>query len=129
MKIYIDDNYPKSVIALIESLHKLSGNGSYIISRWGNEELSTKELKESIFLAIDYESKGVSIPFQKLYEDGYRTFLCKAANTSEFSRFGLAMTLFTVWPSILKTSEENQDKFLYSFKYGGKKLNKVKLSI
>ncbi len=123
MKIYIDENYPRKVIDLLESLHKLSGNRKYIINRWGNRELSQEELKESIFLVIDYESKGISIPFQKLYEDGYRTFVCKAANTSEFSRFGLAMTLFTVWPSILEKSESSQKKFLYSFNYGGKRLS------
>jgi len=123
MKIYIDENYPNKVIELLESLHRLTGNGRYIINRWGNDELSHEELKGSIFLGIDYESKGVSIPFQKLYEDGYRIFVCKAANTSEFSRFRLAMTLFTVWPSLLKTSEKNQDKFLYSFNYGGKRLS------
>lgn len=127
MKIFIDDNYPNSVIKLLESLHRLSGNRKYIISRWGNVELSGKELKESIFLVIDYESRGISIPFQKLYEDGYRTFVCKAANAKDFSRFELAMTLFTVWPLILKTSEEISDKFLYSFNYGGKRLtNKSK---
>lgn len=122
MKIYIDDNYPPKVIELLESLHNLSGNGEYVVSRWENEELPVEELKDSIFLVIDYESRGISIPFQKLYEEGYRTFVCKAAKAKKFSRFGLAMTLFTVWPSILKTSEDNEDKFLYSFKYGGSRL-------
>jgi hypothetical protein len=128
MKIYIDENYPKSVFDLLKSLHNLSGNNKYEIYRWGDKEVGEKDLKDSIFLVIDYREKGISIPYVKLYENGYRTFVCKAGNLDDFSRFGLAMTLFTVWPSILEKSKMNQDKFLYTFNYGGKKLkNKYSL--
>lgn len=123
MRIYIDENYPKSVFELLESLHRLSGNNKYEIYRWGDKEFTGEELNDSIFLVLDFLSKGIEIPYVKLYEEGYRTFVCKVGNTEDFSRFGLALTLFTVWPSILEKSELNQDKFLYSFIYGGKRLN------
>lgn len=123
MKIFIDENYPKTVFELIKSLHNLSGNDKYEISRWGDIEVREDDLKDSVFLVIDFMEKGISIPYERLFEDGYRTFVCKAKKSDDFSRFGLALTLFTVWPSILEKSESTQEKFLYSFKYGGKKLN------
>lgn len=123
MKIFIDENYPKTVFELIKSLHNLSGNDKYEISRWGDIQVLEDDLKDSVFLVIDFMEKGISIPYEKLFEDGYRTFVCKAKKSDDFSRFGLALTLFTVWPSILEKSESPQEKFLYSFKYGGKKLN------
>lgn len=123
MKIYIDENYPKSVFELLKSLHSLSGNIGYEIYRWGDYEVREEDLKDSIFLVIDYTERGISIPYIKLFEDGYRTFVCKAGNTDDFSRFGLAMTLFTVWRTILEKSEIDKGKFLYSFNYGRKRLN------
>ena len=123
MKIFIDDNYPKSVFKLLKLLHELSGNSKYQIYQWGKNEEADEDLNDSIFLLIDFSKKGISIPYEKLFEDGYRTFVCKAGKTDSFSRFGLAMTLFTVWPSILEKSEDNQGKFLYSFNYGGKRLS------
>lgn len=123
MKIYIDENYPKSVFELLKSLHSLSGNNGYEIYRWGDYEVREEDLKDSIFLVIDYTERGISIPYIKLFEDGYRTFVCRAGNTDDFSRFGLAMTLFTVWRSILEKSEIDKGKFLYSFNYGRKRLN------
>lgn len=127
MRIYIDDNYPKSVYELLESLHRLTGNSKYEIYRWGDNEVTEYDLQDSIFLVIDYTERGISIPYLKLFEDGYRTFVCKTKNRDDFSRFGLAMTLFTVWPSILEKSEIDLGKFLYSFNYAGKRLsNKYK---
>jgi len=123
MKIFIDENYGKTVISLIESLHCLSGNDKYKIFRWGEVEVKEEDLNDSVFLVIDFKEKGISITHEKLFEDGYRTFVCKTKKTDDFTRFGLALTLFTVWPSILKKSETNRNNFLYTFKYGGKKLN------
>lgn len=123
MRIYIDENYPKSVFDLLESLHNLSGNHKYEIHRWGDKEFTDEDLQDSIFLVMDFLKRGIEIPHIKLYEEGYRTFVCKAGNTKDFSRFGLALTLFTVWPTILEKSEDSEGKFLYSFKYGGKRLN------
>ena len=123
MKIFVDENYPKSVFKLLKLLHNLSGNNKYQIYLWGENEEAEEDLNDSIFLVIDYKKKGISIPYEKLYEDGYRTFVCKAGKAGDFSRFGLAMTLFTVWPSIIEKSENNQGNFLYSFNYGGKRLN------
>lgn len=122
MRIYIDENYPKSVFNLLVSLHELSGNDKFKIYRWEDKEFTDEELKDSIFLVLDFLKKGLEIPNIKLFEEGYRTFVCKAGNAEDFSRFGLAMTLFTVWPSILEKSEEIDDKFLYTFNYGGRRL-------
>lgn len=123
MKIFIDENYPKSVFELMKSLYSLSGNNGYEIFRWGDYEAREGDLKNSIFLVIDYSERGISIPYIKLFEDGYRTFVCRAGNTDDFSCFGLAMTLFTVWRLIIEKSETDTGIFLYSFNYGGKRLN------
>jgi len=123
MKIVIDENYGKTVIKLIESLHCLSGNDKYKVFRWGDIEVKDEDLNDSVFLVIEFQEKGISIPYEKLFEDGYRTFVCKTKKSDDFTRFGLALTLFTVWPSILEKSESNCENFLYTFKYGGKKLS------
>ena len=71
----------------------------------------------------DKEKKGLSVSTLKHHESGYRIVACKLPKT-KFDFFELGMSVLRVWPYIIEKST-NKD-FLYTFKYGGKRLSGVK---
>ncbi|WP_445457720.1 hypothetical protein [Flavobacterium sp. HNIBRBA15423] len=124
MKIYIDSNYPRPVLKILEDVHNLQKQKKYKIERWEDNEITENDLKDSIFLVVDFQKKGISIPIIKQSEEGYKTIVCRVMD-EKIDRFEFAMTVLRVWPHIIEKSDSN-DK-LFSFNYGGKKLRGVKL--
>ena len=123
MKIYIDSNYPKPVVKLLEDVHNLQKQKKYEIERWGDYEINENDLNNSIFLVVDFQKKGISIPIIKQSEEGYKTIVCRVMD-DKIDRFEFAMTVLRVWPHIIEKSYSSNN--LFSFKYGGKNLKKVK---
>ena len=123
MKIYIDSNYPRPVVKILAAVHSLQKKKEYEIINWQNEDVNGDEIKNSVFLVVDFQKKGISIPIVKQSKEGYKTIVFKIME-EKIDRFEFAMTVLRVWPQIIEksTSESN----LFSFKYGGKKLNGVK---
>ena len=124
MKIYIDSNYPRPVLKILEDVHNLQKQRKYEIERWEDNEINENDLKDSIFLVVDFQKKGISIPIIKQSEEGYKTIVCRVMD-EKIDRFEFAMTVLRVWPHIIEKSD-SKDK-LFSFKYGGKKLRGVKI--
>ena len=61
----------------------------------------------------------------KLLQEGYRLFIMKIDNGIDFFEF--SMTVLKVWPLIIEISKSvNREKFCYTFRYVGKKLNRMK---
>lgn len=120
MKIYIDSNYPRPVLKILEDVHNLQKLKLYEIERWEDNEITENDLKDSIFLVVDYQKKGISIPIIKQAEEGYKTIVCRIMD-NKIDRFEFMMTVLRVWPQIIENS--NSSNCLYSFRYGGKKLN------
>ena len=121
MKIYIDSNYPRPIVQILENIHDLqNGKKNYHIVRWEEGDIDRNELTNSIFLVVDYQKKGISIPIIKQAEEGYKTIVCRISN-DKIDRFEFLMTVLRVWPQIIQNS--NSSNCLYSFRYGGKKLN------
>ena len=123
MKIYIDSNYPRPVVKILEDVHQLQKEKRYEIERWDDNEINENDLKDSIFLVVDYQKKGISIPIIKQSEEGYKTIVCRVMD-EKIDRFEFAMTVLRVWPHIIENSAS--DKFLYTFKYKGRKLSTYK---
>lgn len=124
LKIYIHPNFSSKITAILFDLHKLQKVKKYEIIRWQNLDEAEIDLKTSIFLMTDKEKKGLSVSTLKHYESGYRIVACKLPKT-KLDFFELGMSVLRVWPYIIeKSSEEN---FLFTFKYGGKRLNGVKI--
>lgn len=124
MKIYIDSNYPRPVVKILAAVHNLQKKKEYEIINWQNEDINDDEIKNSVFLVVDFQKKGISIPIVKQSKEGYKTVVCRVME-EKIDRFEFAMTVLRVWPQIIEkfTSESN----LFSFKYGGKKLTAFKI--
>lgn len=120
MTIYIDSNYPRPVMKILEDVHNLQKLKYYEIKYWDDNEISENDLKNAIFLVVDYQKKGISIPIIKQAEEGYKTIVCRIRE-AKIDRFEFMMTVLRVWPQIIQNS--NSSNCLYSFRYGGKKLN------
>lgn len=123
MKIYIDSNYPRPVVKILEDVHQLQKEKRYEIERWDDNEINENDLKDSIFLVVDYQKKGISIPIIKQAEEGYKTIVYRIMD-DKIDRFEFAMTVLRVWPQIIEKAVSNDT--LFSFRYGGKKLSGVK---
>lgn len=126
LKIYIDPNYGKRVIDLLERTHQLQKEKKIELINWTGIDENTLDLKSSVFLLMDYEKKGLSVPTIKHYEDGYKVIAFKAGMVEKLDLFEFMMTVFRVWPFIIDKSKTNHDKFLYTFKYGGSRLSQFK---
>ncbi|MEZ7494963.1 hypothetical protein QO206_05665 [Leeuwenhoekiella aequorea] len=123
LKIYVDTNYPRPVVQLLESIHALQKQKKFEIVRWDDGDIPENELKNSIFLVIDYQKRGLSIPTLKQAEEGYKTIVCRAKK-DKLNRFELLMTILRVWPFILEKKEQLNNSTLLTFNYGGRKLIK-----
>lgn len=123
LKIYVDTNYPRPVVQILESIHALQKDKHFEIVRWDDGDIPDNELENSIFLVIDYQKRGLSIPTLKQAEEGYKTIVCKIRD-KKIDRFELIMTIIRVWPFILEKKEQLNSSTLLTFKYGGRKLTK-----
>ena len=123
LKIYIHPNFSSKITAILYDLHELQKVKNYEIIKWQNLDDDKIDLKTAIFLMTDNEKKGLSVSTLKHHESGYRIVACKLPKT-KFDFFELGMSVLRVWPSIIEKS--STDEFLFTFKYGGKRLNFVK---
>jgi len=119
LKIYIHPNFSPKITAILFGLHELQKVKRYEIIKWQNLDEDKIDLKTSIFLMTDKEKKGLSVSTLKHHENGYRIVACKLPKT-KYDFFELGMSVLRVWPYIIEKSAA--DNFLYTFKYGGKKL-------
>ena len=122
--IYIDSNYPKRIKEFLINAHALQKERKFEIKEWENIETNSIDLKNSIFLLVDHATKGISIPVLKHYEAGYNIVVCKTGS-DKLDLFEFLMTVFRVWPFILEKSASEKDTFLYTFRYGGRKISKL----
>lgn len=123
LKIYIHPNFSSKITTILYDLHELQKVKNYEIIKWQNLDESEIDLKTSIFLMTDKEKKGLSVSTLKHYESGYRIVACKLPK-DKLDFFELGMSVLRVWPYIIEKS--SKDDFLFTFKYGGKRLSGVK---
>lgn len=109
------------MIIFIKGLRK---GKKYEIIKWQNLNEDKIDLKTSIFLMTDKEKKGLSVSTLKHRESGYRIVACKLPKT-KYDFFELGMSVLRVWQFIIEKSTRRD--FLFTFKYGGKRLSGVKI--
>ncbi|MBI9067369.1 MAG: hypothetical protein JEZ09_08765 [Salinivirgaceae bacterium] len=129
LKIYIDVNYPKRLVDILIQIHNLQKEKQYELVSGSNYEIDSPELKNAIFLLVDNRNRGVEITTLKHYEDGCRVIACKTGGNDKLDRFEFSMTVLRVWPYIVEKTKEENAPFLYTFRYGGRKLTRVKKAI
>jgi hypothetical protein len=120
IKIYIDPNYPPSVVKILQDIHALHKEKIVIILTWNEGNISEEDRVNGVFMVMDFQKRGFSIPILKQAQDGYKTIVCKGGEKME--RFELMMTILGVWPKILKEIDDTNEKILLSFKYGRRNL-------
>ena len=123
LKIYIDINYPRRLVDALIKIHSLQKNKQFELVRGSHYNKNSPELKDAIYLLIDYKKRGEDITTQKHFEDGCRVIACKAGSDEKLDMFEFSMTVFRVWPYILEKATEEYNPFLYTFKYKGKRLS------
>lgn len=123
MEILFDKNYPKYVVDAIQLIHKLDSTKYFNVSQW------TKEVKETqnkpVIFILDRSTRGIDVTTQKHYEEGYRVFAFKLNGKSKIEFFRFALTVLNIWPKVLETVKTEQEPFIYTYKYGGRKLTKI----
>jgi hypothetical protein len=124
LKIYIHPNFSPKITSILYNLHDLQKVKKYEIIKWQNLDEDKIDLKTSIFLMTDKEKKGLSVSTLKHHESGYRIVACKLPK-EKYDFFELGMSVLRVWPYIIEKSMK--EDFLFTFKYGGKRLSGVKL--
>lgn len=127
LKIYVHPNFSPKITAILYEMHQLQKVKNIEIIKWQNIDEDKLDLKSSIFLMTDKQSRGLSISILKHHESGYRVIACKLPK-DKYDMFELGMSVLRVWPYIIEKSILNQSKFLYTFNYGGRRLNKMKLN-
>lgn len=126
MTIYIAPEYPKPVVEIIEKIHSLQKNEKIEIRRMMKNMNLNMNHKNAIFLEVDFQKRGISIPIKKQAAEGYKTIVCRCVDGS-IDRFEFIMTVFRVWPYIIEKTVSKNDEPLFSFKYGGSRLSKAKI--
>lgn len=121
LKIYIDSNYPKPLVDILISISNLQKERNYEVIRWGEVKDDEIRLENSIFLVVDYNKRGLTIPIVKQAEDGYRTIVYKVTEEKP-DRFEHMMTVLRVWPFIFEKHHILNTSTLLTFKYGGRRL-------
>ena len=124
LKIYVHPNFSSKITTILYDLHELQKVKNYEIIKWQNLDEDKIDFKSSIFLMTDNEKKGLSVSTLKHHESGYRIVACKLPLT-KLDFFELGMSVLRVWPYIIEKSVD--DKFLFTFKYGGRKLTAFKI--
>lgn len=113
------------MVKTLEDIHDLQKIKKYEIVRWQNEEISSADLKDSIFLIVDYQKHGLSIPTIKQAVDGYKTIVCRV--NGKIDRFEFMMTVLRVWPFILEKREQLNNSTILTFPYGGRRLKSYEI--
>lgn len=126
VKIHIDVNYPKRLVDVLIKIHELQREQQYELIYNSNYEVGSTEIDSAIFLLLDNKKRGVEITTQKYFEDGCKVFACKTGEVDKIDRFEFSMTVLRVWPHIIEKATNEEEPCLYTFKYGKRKLSKLK---
>lgn len=109
------------MVDILISISNLQKEKNYEVIRWGEVKDDEIRLENSIFLVVDYNKRGLTIPIVKQAEDGYRTIVYKITEEKP-DRFEHMMTVLRVWPFIFEKHHILNTSTLLTFKYGGRRL-------
>jgi len=115
------------LIDVLFQIHQLQKIKRYEIICWNDQKVNERDLNNSVFLLVNYQKRGLEVPIIKHFEEGYRVIVCQAGFVENLDFFEFAMTVLRVWPRVIEVSEKESNVFLYTFRYGGKKLQKKRI--
>ncbi len=122
MKVLFDANYPKYLVNALQLVHQLDTKELFAISYWQKEQQTSED---SVVFIFDRSKKGLDITTLKCYEAGYKVFAFKLPAKEKIDLFNFSLTVLNIWPKVLETVTDKQKPFIYTYRYGGRKLKKV----
>ena len=125
LHIFLDIDYPPALVASIQQIHDLQSTKNFEVDKWDNQKVSKIGYESSVFLLVDFQKKGVSERILKHVEEGMKIFVCRAPESMDYFEF--AMTVLRVWPFIIEKGQVITEPCCFTFSYGGRKLNRVKV--
>jgi hypothetical protein len=123
MNVLFDRNYPKYLIDSLQLIHKLDSAQSCSIRYW--EKQDENETNNPIVFILDRSRKGLDITTLKHYEAGYRVFAFKLPGKQKIDLFNFSLTVLSLWPKVLDTVKAEEKAFVFTYKYGGRKLRRA----
>jgi len=124
MKVLFDRNYPKYLVDALQLIHTLDTAKLYNIRYW--EKQDENENNNPVVFILDRSKKGLDITTLKHYEAGYRVFAFKLPGKQKINLFTFSLSVLNLWPKVLDKVKEKEKPFVYTYKYGGRKLRKAK---
>lgn len=124
MEILFDRRHPNDLLEAIRLVQNMDSSDTHNISFYDS---STKdsELTEPVMILVDKKRKGLETTTEILFEKGFRVFALKLP-LKNFDCFDLSVTVLGIWPKVLDILKTKKSPFIYTYKYSGKKLVKVR---
>ena len=112
MRLYLDNQYPASLVRIIKSIHELQFPPNYeVISK---DWLPDSNANDTVVFLVDNSKKGLDPHAINYYKDGYRVFTYRKPYGKPYSLFKQTLILLSQWPKILKAIEKESSPFIYT---------------
>lgn len=121
MNILFDNNYPKAVVEALKLIHSIGKGTTFTVTTWTKGE----EAEKPIVFIMDRSKTGIDVTTTKHFEAGYQVFAFKLNPGKKLDMFDLALTVLNLWPKVLETVSTDENPFVYTYRYGGRKLRKI----
>lgn len=123
IKVYLDTQYPKNLAEGLILLHQMQSPKEFEIIR--TSDFEDADANSVVFL-FDRTKRGIDIITEKHYADGYKVFAFKSRLVAKVDIFQLSISVLSLWPKILHTINSEARPFIFTYKYSGNTLKKVK---
>ena len=124
IRLYLDPNYPKSVVHVLTSLESIQFPQRFeiVTGKWLDEFTTTNT---AVFL-IDLNKKGFNPVVESHIRDGYKVIAYKKPLSAAFDPYNCALTLVTYWRRILDDVARADGQLLISLSSSGNSYRIVK---
>ncbi|MEZ2338557.1 hypothetical protein AB6735_23115 [Mucilaginibacter sp. RCC_168] len=123
IKVYLDTQYPKNLAEGLVLLHQMQIPEEIKIIR--TSDFEDADANSVVFL-FDRTKKGIDIITERHYEEGYKVFAFKSRLVAKVDIFQLSLSVLSLWPKILHTIHSEASPFVFTYKYSGNTLKKIK---
>lgn len=125
MQILFEKTHPKDLVEALRLVHQTDESKSYNLSYF-DKSIDEKKLQHPVLLLFDYNRKGLEVTTEELYNSGYRIFALKTKRKDKLDFFELSLTVLGLWPKVMQILKQNDSPFVYTYKYCGSRLTKIK---
>jgi hypothetical protein len=125
MEILFEKTYPKNLVDALMLVHQTDAAKSFSLFYY-DKSVDDSKLFAPVVLLFDYNKRGLSATTENLYQLGFRIFAMKTRPEEKLDFYKLSLTILGLWPKILETINEKKSPFVFTYKYCGSRLVRVK---